>query len=117
MVCPIIASRGAARPLNDHQLMEDRLNFILLLARLFSNSDEVITMKSVNCRFPVPFGSFWNTEDDVKGRADDIIAANPGCPVKVGVSHNSKARMKSVDYNRWHGLASATPLLWGYRTT
>ena len=59
-------------------------------------------MKVVKCRFPVPFGSLWNTEDDVKGRVDEIMAANPGCPVKVGVSHNRKARMTHQDY-QWAG--------------
>ena len=34
----------------------------------------------------------------MKGRAEEIMAANPGCPVKVGVSHNRRARMSHSDY-------------------
>ena len=56
----------------------------------------------MKCLFTEPFGSLWNTEEDVKGRVDEIMGANPGCPVEVGVSHNRKARMPGVDYS-WAG--------------
>ena len=56
----------------------------------------------MRCVFPEPFGSYWNTEEGVKGHAGEIMAANPGCPVKVGVSHNRKARMSGWDYP-WAG--------------
>lgn len=49
--------------------------------------------------FPEPLGSSWNTELGVQGRVEEIMAKNPGCPVKVGVSHNRVARMTSYDYS------------------
>ena len=52
----------------------------------------------MGCLFPTPLGSLWNTEDDVKGRVEENMAANPGCPVKVGVLHNRVARMSHSDY-------------------
>ena len=51
------------------------------------------------CLFPEPQGELLNTEDDVRTRLEDVMACHPRCPVKVGVSHNPKKRMKLVHYN------------------
>ena len=56
----------------------------------------------MKCTFPEPMGELWNTEEDVNRRVEEIMAANPGCPVKVGVTHNRVARMTSFDYS-WAG--------------
>ena len=65
----------------------------------------------MKCLFPAPLGSLWNAELDVRGCVGEIIAKNPGCPVKVlvGVSHNRVAQMKSFDY-AWAGECHAVAM-------